>query len=91
MFGGFSIAQMALVTPHPNETWIEKNLETNAYWDNLSLSVPITATSFAIDIYVFLLPMMGIGKLQLSARRKLGIILIFLTGLTSVRSRPIFV
>ncbi len=81
-FLSFLIAQMALGTPHPGESWARLIADPRSTEDLRYLSIPITATSFAIDIYIFVLPIMGVAKLQLSARRRFGVVMVFLTGST---------
>ncbi|KAF2228640.1 hypothetical protein EV356DRAFT_537928 [Viridothelium virens] len=79
-FPSFLIAQLALATPHPGESWLEMGQDPRDLKPLHYLSIPITATSFGIDIYTFVLPMLGLAKLKLSGRRKLGVFLVFLTG-----------
>ena len=81
-FLSFLVAQLALVTPHPGETWLQVDEDPRELKSLKYLSIPITATSFGIDIYIFIIPMLGIAKLKLSPRRKLGVVLVFLTGST---------
>ena len=79
-FLGFFIAQMALLTPHPGEQWLEMDMDPREQACLKYLSLPITSTSLGIDLYIFVLPMLGVSKLQMSRRRKLGVVLMFLTG-----------
>lgn len=82
-FLSFLVAQLALSTPHPGESWAQMALEDPRENKDLHyLSIPITAISFATDVYIFVLPIMGVAKLQLSARRKFGVVMVFLTGFT---------
>lgn len=81
-FLSYFIAQMALVTPYPGESWLQMDVDPREFKSLKDLSIPITATSFGIDIYVFVLPMLGIAKLKLSPRRRFGVTIVFLTGFT---------
>ena len=81
-FLSYFIAQMALETPHPGESWLQMDVDPRELKSLEDLSIPITATSFGIDIYVFILPMLGIAKLKLSPRRRFGVTIVFLTGFT---------
>jgi hypothetical protein len=76
---GFMIAQLALLTPHPGENWLQQYQDPREFRVD-ELSVPLSAVSLGIDIYIFVFPMVGISQLQLSNRRKLGVMAIFLTG-----------
>ena len=80
-FLGLLIGQLAFATPHPGETWLQLDTDPRELKSLKDLSLPITAISFFIDIYTFVLPMMGVAKLKLSPRRKFGVVLVFLTGL----------
>ena len=82
MYLAFFIAQMALETPHPGESWLQMNEDPRELKSLRYLSIPITATSFAIDVYIFVLPMVGVAKLKLSRRRRLEVVPVFLTGFT---------
>lgn len=83
-FLGFLVAQLVLGTPHPGESWLELYADPQTFQSALHLSIPITSTSFATDIYIFLLPILGVSKLQMSPRRRFGVLLVFLTGFTFV-------
>lgn len=56
--------------------------ETNAFCVN-SYKVTYTQSLFSVvtDFYVLLLPVGVVLKLQLSPRRKIGVIMVFMTGL----------
>jgi hypothetical protein len=42
--------------------------------------MPICTVGFTIDFYILVLPIAAVSTLQLSARKKLGVILLFATG-----------
>lgn len=44
------------------------------------LSVPQSAIGLALDLYIVIIPIIAVIKLQLPRRRKIGIVLIFMTG-----------
>lgn len=81
-FLAFLIAQMALETPHPGESWLQMDEDPRELESLKYLSIPITATSLGVDLYIFVLPMIGVAKLKLSRRRRLEIVPVFLTGFT---------
>jgi hypothetical protein len=74
------VAQMALATPHPGESWLEMDLDPRELESLHYLSIPITAISFGLDVYTFVLPIAGVSRLNLTPRRKFGVIFVFLTG-----------
>lgn len=76
----FFIAQVALCTPHPGESWLQMYADPREFANLDYLAIPVAATSFAIDIYVLVLPIVGVSKLKMSRRRRVGVLLIFMTG-----------
>lgn len=69
-----------VVTPHRGQTWLS-NTSTQREELNLHFGVPSSAVGLVIDIYLLVLPIVAVSKLQMAPHRKLGIILIFTTGL----------
>ena len=45
-----------------------------------SLAIPYTAVGVGIDIYIFVVPIVGIWRLQLSSRQKIGLAVVFMAG-----------
>ena len=79
-YGGVILAQVILCSPSPGETWIQ-HLFSEGDAKAAKLSVPIGAVGLATDTYILILPIVGVLRLQMSSRQKLGTCLIFLTGL----------
>ena len=77
---GMTVAQFTFGTPRPGETWYSHQ-QTQNETNSLKMSVPQSAVGLAIDLYILILPMMAVSKLQLPLRRKIGVALIFMTGL----------
>ena len=46
----------------------------------VQLSVPCSAIGLALDLYIIILPIYGLLQLQLSARKKFSVSLVFLVG-----------
>jgi len=56
-------------------------------------SVPVAAAGLGIDVYLLILPITAVMQLQLPTRRKIDVVLIFLTGTAYgliIRCRPLF-
>ena len=71
------VANMILSTPRPGQSWQQaavSELET------LALSIPQAVGGLIIDIFILVLPIIAVSKLQLPPQRKLGVILIFMSG-----------
>ena len=77
-YTAFTITQLYFLTPQ-HETFVQQFAEPRQE-QTLIISIPITAGSVVIDFYAFIIPMVGVSKLQLSRKRKIGVLLIFLTG-----------
>jgi len=80
VFLAFTIAQLCFLTPKRGESWLEQNEDPREN-KAIELSVPLSAIGFGIDVYTFILPIIGVSQLQLSPRRKFGVLLVFMAGL----------
>lgn len=78
-YTGVGITQLVLATPPSGKTWLEYYLSPRASKTDI-LSIPNVAVGLGIDLYILILPIGGVIKLQMSTRRKIGVCLIFLTG-----------
>lgn len=79
-YGACTIVQFVFATPRPDETW-ESHLLSPDELKSSILSVPLSAVGLVFDIVILALPIAVVMRLQLPTRRKLGIALIFATGL----------
>jgi len=69
-----TILVFALSTPRKGEYWVTRIDHT------LDLSVPQSIIGLIIDLYVLFIPVVGVCGLNLSYKRRIGVILIFLSG-----------
>ncbi|KAL8784502.1 MAG: hypothetical protein Q9213_003939 [Squamulea squamosa] len=67
-------------SPAPGQTWLEK---AGASGNNggIRLAIPLSAWSLVSDFYILLLPISGVLRLQLSPRRRLALLMVFMTGI----------
>ena len=79
-YGACTVAQIIFATPRPSETW-SSHLMSSENAKGYILSVPLSAVGLFFDIVILVLPIAGTMQLQLPTRRKIGLTLIFLTGL----------
>ena len=79
-YGASTVAQVIFATPRPSETWAS-HLVSSENAKGKILSVPLSAVGLFFDIVILILPIAGVMRLQLPTRRKIGVLLIFLTGL----------
>ena len=71
--------------PHGSATWAD--LATNGMPQKLAFYAPIHGIgSIVIDIYIFIIPLLMFRNLQISSRKRMQLIAIFLTGLLCVSS-----
>lgn len=80
LFLAFAIAQIVLLVPHAGQSWLAMYSDPREM-DANKISIPISVASFIIDMYTFIIPMAGVANLKLSNRKKMGVMLVFLTGL----------
>ena len=79
-YGACTVEQLIFTIPRSSETW-SSHLVSSEYAKSDILSVPLSAVGLFFDIVILVLPIAGIMRLQLPTRRRIGILLIFLTGL----------
>ncbi|KAL9048546.1 MAG: hypothetical protein Q9206_005973 [Seirophora lacunosa] len=77
---GVMIYLLVSITPRKGQTFMDVALSP-AQFASLRTSVPIAGVGLGTDLYLLILPIAAVMQLQLPTRRKIGIILIFLTGL----------
>jgi len=71
-----------------HQSWASFNM-SGAELRGVNLAIPVSAVGFFIDIYILVLPILGVAKLQMRTGRKIGIILIFMTGLLHASLPPL--
>lgn len=75
----FTVAYFAIQTPRHGYTWITWRLSRE---DNKvsELAIPLAAGGLLVDIVLLILPLVAVTQLQLQTKRKVGLLLIFMTG-----------
>ena len=79
----FTIMLFVFSTPRLGQTFVA-HLQTGEYFKSITVSIPMAAVGFAIDLYILILPIAGVYQLKLSTRRKIEVSLVFMTGILSV-------
>ncbi len=80
------------MTPRKGETFLSVGA-SSAESKVLVLTIPVAAVGLGIDMYLLVLPITAVLQLQLPTRRKIEVVLVFLTGLAYgpfIHSRPLF-
>ena len=75
-----TIALLAYLAPRPGQSWLNQT-EIAASSVNVRISAPISAVGVAIDSYTFFIPVFGVMGLQMSLKNKVGVLVVFTTGL----------
>lgn len=75
-----TLCAIIFATPRKGETW--GRLQTSHLAQlNIKIAIPQSCVNLFLDLYIPILPIVAVVKLQMAPRRKVGIILIFMTGL----------
>ena len=74
------IVQVYFTTPEHGQSWLQ-DFESPRYSNAMKVAIPLTSLSLVFDIYIFVLPIAGVLRLQMSRRRKLAISAMFISGL----------
>lgn len=77
---GVTIALFVFTTPRPGETWAAAILSKEEQMVS-KLAIPVSSMGLVVDILLLILPSLAVYKLQLHTTRKIGLMLIFSTGL----------
>lgn len=74
------IVTLYYTTPAPGQSW-QENIRDPREAGTFRTSIPIASGSLVLDLYIFLLPIAGIWNLNMSLQRKIGVGVVFMTGL----------
>ena len=77
------IFTLVLTVPAPGQSWQEAS-RGSSYKAVLKATVWIASVGLVLDVIIFVLPIIGVQQLQLSRKRKIGVIAVFLTRLLYV-------
>lgn len=79
-YWGISVVLFVLWSPKPGETWPEVEILPQVTTAN-RFAVPVAAGGMMVDVWLFVLPLVAVHKLQLHKTRRVGLTVIFSTGL----------
>lgn len=74
------IATIYFTAPHGNETWGE-SIAHPRQQHNFEMTIPTAAGSLFLDVYILVLPLLAIGQLKMNTAKKLGVMVVFATGI----------
>ena len=78
-YTGMTVASFVIASPRPGETWAE-HLYGKEIRKSIDLPIPTSSFGVVIDLVILVLPITAVMQLQLPTRRKIGVILVFMTG-----------
>lgn len=88
-YWSLSITLIVLASPKSGQTWAE----TDAPGPNIELesktNIAVAAGGLLIDVWLFVLPLVAINKIQLRTTRKIGLTVMFCTGLLAVAASAV--
>ena len=79
-YTAMTVCMFVFATPGPSSSWLEW-FESSRYNMLLWFLVPQSCIGLAIDIYILILPIIGVSKLQIPLRQKVGVNLVFMSGI----------
>ncbi len=74
-----SITAFVLNSPWPGESFLDDILSWH-YLKFAQFSIPTGVIGMLVDLYLFILPIPAVLTLQMSMVKKLGVLIIFMTG-----------
>ncbi len=80
-YGSMTVVFFYLATPRPS--WGKLVLSHSfgpMMGKSLVLAIPFPAVGFVIDLYILIVPIVAVSRLQLAKKRKIGLYLVFGTG-----------
>lgn len=77
------MSQFILASPRRHESWVE-TLVSSRSARQTRLAVPISSIGMVIDIFLLILPSVAVSNLQMDTMRKIGLMVVFGTGIMFV-------
>ncbi|KAJ8059425.1 hypothetical protein OCU04_012369 [Sclerotinia nivalis] len=77
------IASVIFSFPHSGETYVTHLFSADSN-RAIELSIPTAAVGMAIDIYLFIVPLVAVSGLKMKRRKKIGVASLFATGIVAV-------
>jgi hypothetical protein len=75
----FTTLVFIFTTPSKGESWFG-HLRSDNLKKTLAMSVPQSAVGLGIDLCILIIPMIAVSELTMSLKKKIGVILIFVSG-----------
>ena len=75
-----TLASLIGATPRAGQSWIASSASSRAAI-GIRISIPLAAWALASDVFILLLPISGVLRLQLSPKKRFGLLMVFMTGI----------
>ncbi|OCL03165.1 hypothetical protein AOQ84DRAFT_254929, partial [Glonium stellatum] len=73
-------ATLYFTTPRPGQTW-QESFRTPLYDKSFNMTIPIATGNLALDLYIFIIPIIPVLSFHLPFRKNSGVLVVFTTGL----------
>ena len=80
-YGAFTITMFVLMTPTSTEDWVTHLYSQNEHNAQYKVSIPVSCFGLVVDLYLLVLPLIAISRLQMPTQRKIGVAFIFMSGI----------
>jgi hypothetical protein len=84
---GKFVSTVYLMAPNPGQSWQEAT-QNPRYAKIINMTIPIATGSLILDLYILILPMIVLWKLQVARAKKPGLVAIFGVGFLYVDLVP---
>ena len=85
LYGAIAVALLVLNIPQAGQTCAQHILSSAARQQQLNLTIPLGLSGVVTDVFLLLLPIKAVAKLNMPLRRKVGVLFIFMTGFLYVK------
>lgn len=79
-YGAMTLCTFIFTIPGRRQPRFEQQM-THREHLALDILMPQSCVGLAIDLYILILPILGVTRLQMSTRRKVGAVLVFLSAI----------
>ena len=80
VYTAFTLAILIGATPRAGQSWIASTASSRAAI-GVKVSIFLAVWSLVSDLFILLLPISGVLRLQLSPKKRFGLLVVFMTGI----------
>ena len=79
-YAAMTACLFAFATPGRHETWASHQFSRGTHLD-LAFAVPQSCVGLVVDLYILILPIIGVSKLQMATGRKIAVMVVFMSAI----------